>query len=240
MPLCEAQVTTVRFYPFAAIHLPALAVMVGLLGVSSANGQSDLCETAVRVASAETGVPLPVLRAITLVETGRTLAGRPQPWPWAVNHAGTSHWFPTRKAAVDFAAQALAEGSGNLDIGCFQMNHRWHGAKFSSLDQMFDPVENARQAARFLQQLHRNSGDWAQTAGRYHSRTPHLAERYRARFATQLAAADQPDLPAPERRTANGFPLLRPSKGGALGSLVPADASGRRLLPGSGTPLIGG
>lgn len=234
MPESETDVTHPVPHPRPAMAL----VLASLLATAPAGAQTGPCDAAAQVAAAETGVPLPVLRAITRAETGRMVGGQRQPWPWTVNHAGTGQWFETRAAAKTYAETALSGGTGNLDIGCFQLNHRWHSAAFASLDQMFDPVENARHAARFLAQLHRESGDWTLAAGAYHSRTPEHAERYRTRFTALLAELDPMDA-APIQRP-NRFPLLQPGGRGENGSLVPVHAPAHPLLRAPGAPLIGG
>jgi hypothetical protein len=139
-----------------------------------------------------------VLEAIALTESGRSVEGRLQPWPWTVNTGDEGHWFPDRATATAFAEDLLRAGRTSFDVGCFQINYRWHGAAFASVAAMFDPGDNARHAARFLADLAREGGDWSVAAGAYHSRTPALAERYRTRFDTILAGlTGRAPLPGP-------------------------------------------
>jgi|GEM_PF-2243057 len=152
-----------------------------------------LCDTAARRAASQTGVPLDILVAVTRAETGRTTNGRFHSWPWTVNMAGRGYWFPTRTAAHEYARDQSEAGLRSFDIGCFQINHRWHAGEFASLDAMFDPMKNARYAAQFLRQLHLETGDWSLAIGAYHSRTPKYAKRYRERISrirSQLTADD--------------------------------------------------
>ncbi|MFN3936846.1 MAG: transglycosylase SLT domain-containing protein [Gemmobacter sp.] len=211
-------------------------------GVASAD-PAALCDAAAVAAAAETGVPLDVLRALALAETGHLRAGRLRPWAWAINEAGTGRWFPVRETAVAHARAVIAGGRRNIDVGCFQINFRWHGDAFESLEQMFDPEANARYAAAFLARLHAESGSWTAAAGAYHSRTQHLANRYRHRFEAILAALPAEHMPlaapSPSRRP-NGFPLLRPGAAARPGALVPADAGTPRSLIGpAARPLFG-
>ncbi len=195
----------------------------------------DLCEEAAAVAASETGVPVDVLRAIALTESGRSQEGRLRPWPWTVNMEGVGKWFDSLPAALAFVDLHVTAGARSFDLGCFQINHRWHGHAFASVREMFDPVANARYAAGFLADLHRELGDWSLAAGAYHSRTPALAQRYRDRFDTiraDLAMSDPgrpPEIPAPAASrtdTVNTYPLLVSDAGGqTLGSLVPLAAS---------------
>jgi soluble lytic murein transglycosylase-like protein len=84
-----------------------------------------------------------------------------------------------------------ARGARSYDVGCFQINYRWHGQHFASLDQMFDPDANAAYAARFLSELYAEFGDWSRAAGAYHSRTPVLSPRSTASVSTAFAAVSR-------------------------------------------------
>lgn len=196
---------------------------------------SDLCISAARIASAQTGVPMSVMNALSLTETGRNRGGQMRPWPWTVNMEGEGHWFDDAGAALAYVRTSQARGARSFDIGRFQINHRWHGEHFASFEAMFDPVTNALYAARFLAQLHEESGDWSVAAGAYHSRTQEHATRYRSTFdryhAMAISSGADSDGPirvaaatggAPILPRLNSFPLLQAGRGGlALGSLVP-------------------
>lgn len=203
---------------------------------STAQDAPDLCIAAAQNAANQTGVPLNVLMAVTLTETGRTTKSGLRPWPWAVNQAGEGHWFPTPEDAVQFVEDQLDLRLRNFDVGCFQLNHRWHSKGFRSTIDMFDPTSNALYAAQFLADLYAEQGDWSLAAATYHSRTPAEADRYRAKFDAILAGlTDQPmadyadAAPAPR---INRFPLLQAGLRGNAGSLVPFISTG--------TPFIGG
>lgn len=173
-----------------------------MAGAPAAADPALACRAAAAQAATETGVPLPILTAVMLAETGRAPSGGGgalSPWPWAVQAEGRGHWFATRDAALDHVRSLVAAGQHNIDIGCFQINLRWHGEAFPSLEAMFDPPANARHAARFLAALARETGDWRRAAGAYHSRDPARAEAYTLRLErihmTQGAAP--PPEPAP-------------------------------------------
>lgn len=211
--------------------LPALVALACLL-LAPAPGRAapELCENAARQAATETGVPVDVLLAIALAETGRLRNGVMRPWPWAANLDGQGHWFDTPAHALAFAQSALAVGRRGFDLGCFQINWHWHGAHFSSPRALLDPLENARYAAGFLADLAAEHGSWELAAGAYHSRTPHLAARYRERFAqlrAGIAGEDQSPLPAARSapRRVNTFPLLivasEDGQSAPLASLMP-------------------
>jgi len=214
-----------------------------------------LCVAAAQTAARETGVPLPVLLALALTETGRRNGAMLEPWPWALNVDGASHWLPDRASAAARAAELHEAGARNIDLGCFQINHRWHGAAFPSLEAMLDPGANALYAARFIASLKEETGDWVRAAGAYHSRTEVHAARYRARFEVLLAAVEgrMPDSPAaaPASETAEAgrarapaaWPLAAEGEGafaatGSLVSLANGDAGGVSAVFRPATPLL--
>ncbi len=207
----------------------ALIAQVGRAMPDARTG--DICDQAARRAALSEGVPLDVLRAISRVETGRTHEGRLQPWPWTINVEGQGYWFTSELEAKTYVFRIFKAGKRSFDIGCFQINYRWHGKAFRSIDAMFDPQENATYAARFLKDLYAELGSWPAAAGAYHSRTPSLAEAYRGRFQTVLTQLDgsvppQTHVASRDPFTGAAAPLIpaQPveSNGGSLGSLVPA------------------
>lgn len=217
-------------------------ILVGIGRPSTGQGQvadpSALCDHAAVLAAAETGVPISVLKAIALTETGRERNGNPRPWPWTVNMEGNGVWFETGDVLKAYVDEHFKRGARSFDVGCFQINYKWHHQNFSSLSAMFDPNENALYAARFLLDLHAEKGSWEAAAGAYHSRTPEYAERYMARFASfrarfiheddkplRVVAVESVDpSPAMPRQTSlrvNTYPLLQTGDARGLGSLVP-------------------
>ncbi|NRB18667.1 MAG: transglycosylase SLT domain-containing protein [Rhodobacteraceae bacterium] len=163
-----------------------LAVLFGVAPRGSAQASvkqvAALCDAAAQRAARDSGVPLDVLRTITRTETGRGGKQGLQPWPWTVNMEGAGKWFETEDEARAYVFSHFKRGARSFDVGCFQINFKWHGAEFESIDQMFDPLANAQYAARFLKKLYAEMGDWSKAAGAYHSRTPTYATRYSARF----------------------------------------------------------
>lgn len=211
-------------------------------GVPSA-GVSAQCDQAAGVAAQRSGVPLDVLLAVTRTETGRPSGNRLDPWPWTVNMEGAGRWFATEDEARAYVFQHFKRGARSFDVGCFQINYKWHGQAFRSIDDMFDPVKNAEYAAGFLADLYAEFGDWTKAAGAYHSRTKVYADKYEARF--DQVRRDVAPLPAPQRQAAratfgapqrldlssglSGGPLI--GRGTAsLGSLVPAAGPGTQAF----------
>jgi hypothetical protein len=80
----------------------------------------------------------------------------------------------------------LASGIRNVDLGCMQLNWRWHATAFPDAATMIDPVANTRYAARFLRDLHAQHGSWAQAVAHYHSADPTRGAAYAAKVAAKL------------------------------------------------------
>lgn len=224
-----------------------LALIVTALPVlaAAANKIDQICDEVSRIVAAESDIPVSVLRSITRTETGRNREDKLQPWPWTVNMEGTGKWFDTEDAARAYVFKHFKRGARSFDVGCFQLNYKWHGTAFRSIDEMFDPLANARYAADFLNRLYAETGDWSEAAGTYHSRTPKFATKYRGRFdrirrvmqarpaPVALASVAPGSLSQTTTRTrVNTFPLLHQTgAGGARGSLVPmSQGSGQALI----------
>ncbi|MDZ4095827.1 MAG: transglycosylase SLT domain-containing protein [Paracoccaceae bacterium] len=222
------------------------AIITLSLILARTSDANPVCEDAAQKAADATGVPWKILHAITLAETGRSQDGQrnsvPHPWPWTVHTQGDGHWFSTPQEARDFIAARQSEGERNIDIGCFQLNLRWHATHFSSVEQMLDPLENALYAAKFLSGLFAEMGDWRRAAGAYHSRNSQRAEHYvrkldemhQAQNGTEhhdLTPSDMDRAPPPIR-LANHFTLPPTGRGIAF--------TAQRPLRGAVQPLIGG
>lgn len=148
---------------------------------------ASLCERAIVRAAERRDVPIRLLTAVSLVESGRTREGRRRAWPWTVNVDGVGRWFDSRDQALEWLTAKRAAGARSFDVGCMQLNHYWHGDGFDSVEHMFDPIANADYAARYLSELMAETGDWMRAAGYYHSRTPAHFDRYSALISNAYA-----------------------------------------------------
>jgi len=170
-----------QFY-FAIMAL--ISIFLGPASAKNDDHISSLCDLAAHIAAREFEIPVDVLLAITRTETGRSGQKNLRPWPWTVNMEGAGYWFPNRSDALNFTISHHQGGATSFDIGCFQINYEWHGEFFKSVEDMFEPISNARYAAHFLEQLFLEFGSWSAAAGAFHSRTPFRAKIYAARFNT--------------------------------------------------------
>jgi hypothetical protein len=132
------------------------------------------------------------MAAIARVESGHAArAGAPRrAWPWTLNRGGNGGYFETKGAALAELQLALEAGVTNIDIGCMQLNWRWHGAAFEDPAHMIEPTANTAYAARFLRELHDRLGSWEAAAGAYHSMDDDRAEGYRRKVAAVMSGGE--------------------------------------------------
>ncbi|MEM9151950.1 MAG: transglycosylase SLT domain-containing protein [Cyanobacteria bacterium P01_F01_bin.3] len=221
-----------------SIWAVALLTFLGFVQTANASNDtkhiSEICNAAARHAANESRVPIDVLLAISLTETGRRIGTTITPWPWTVNMEGVGKWFDDQKSAKLYVREHFRRGARSFDVGCFQINYKWHGHAFSSINEMFDPIENARYAARFLNELYDEFGNWSKAAGAYHSRTAKHANRYRARFnrirknlsidslyVSNGTVAERTSTVAPDKTSRNDYPFLIASEIQFGPSLIP-------------------
>lgn len=150
---------------------------------------AETCESLAHRIGASKGLPDGVLAAIARKESGYSPRGDiAQAWPWTINEAGRSSYFESRPEAEAYLERALARGDTNIDIGCMQINYRWHGEAFASPSQMFEPSVNIAYAADFLTALYARLGSSEQAIAHYHSSLPDLGPQYAASVQSLVAA----------------------------------------------------
>ena len=160
---------------------------IGLQRASAKPSRIDkACEREMVRASHKHGVPLGMLYAVGLTETGRGDSLR----PYALNVDGKAIYELSKPAAVHAFALATKQGAKFIDVGCMQINHRYHGKHFASLDHMLDPAVNVDYAARFLAQLKEREGTWTKAVARYHAGPDNdpAQKRYVCRVISNMVA----------------------------------------------------
>lgn len=147
----------------------------------------NACERHIIAAAQRYEIPVGVLYAVGLAETGRN--GSLQ--PYALNVAGKAVFPSSRHAAIELFRRYYDQGERLIDIGCMQINYQYHGKKFAGLESMFNPRENVAYAARFLAELRRSEGNWAMAVARYHAGPDNDAaqKRYICKVISNMVAA---------------------------------------------------
>ena len=147
---------------FVVVCLVSLSCEVAPL---SAEVDSLACERFMVKASADENVPLGVLYAVALTETGR----KGLLHPFALNIEGRTVLTKSAGEALAEFARARQDGVKLIDLGCMQINHFYHGSNFPSVAAMLDPALNVSYAARFLRNLRAREGSWTMAVARYHA-----------------------------------------------------------------------
>ncbi|MBL0936229.1 MAG: transglycosylase SLT domain-containing protein [Rhizobiaceae bacterium] len=147
---------------------------------------ANACETEILRAADRYDIPAGILYAVGLTETGRK--GSMQ--PYAMNIEGKAVFASSASDAVRRFTAAKQRGASLIDLGCMQINHRWHGEKFASIGQMLEPARNVDYAARFLVELKARHTSWSMAVARYHA-GPHndpAQKRYVCRVIANMVA----------------------------------------------------
>lgn len=144
-----------------------VAIAVSSSEPASAAGieKQGLCERYVSRAARAYGVPIGVLYAVGLTESGKKGALH----PFAMNIAGQAKFPDTVEKAMREFHDARRRGVRLIDVGCMQINHHYHRENFPSDQAMFDPARNVDYAASFLKSLKQKHKTWAMAVARYHA-----------------------------------------------------------------------
>jgi soluble lytic murein transglycosylase-like protein len=141
------------------------AAALFMFSASSALAEQDLCEREMTRAAAKYQIPLGILYAVGLTETG----GGGHLHAYALNLEGDSIYSLNREQAIARFHAARSSGKRLIDIGCMQINWYFHNGSFASTEEMFDPHKNVDYAARYLRELKASEGSWTLAVGRYNA-----------------------------------------------------------------------
>lgn len=143
--------------------------------VAALNGyylDSSLCLAAAEEAGEKYGVSYDLLQTISAVESGKwnDLHNTYVAWPWTINVNGKGYYFESKEEAVAAVKKFQAQGFNSIDVGCMQINLKYHGDAFASVEEALNPQNNVQYSAKFLRSLYsRHGNDWQKAAKRYHS-----------------------------------------------------------------------
>jgi soluble lytic murein transglycosylase-like protein len=154
---------------------------------ASALAAANACEGQIVAAAAKYDIPVGILYAVGLAETGRK--GSLQ--PYALNIQGRAVFPATATAALAEFERARRQGFDLIDLGCMQINYRYHSDAFASVAQMLDPARNVDYAARFLKRLKGKHDTWSMAVARYHAGPDNdpAQKRYVCRVIVNLVAS---------------------------------------------------
>ena len=150
----------------------------------------ELCQIAVDKAEKNYQIKSNLLQTIASVESGRwnAQAGKRVAWPWTVHANGKGRYYKSKAEAIAAVKDMQQKGITNIDVGCMQINLKYHGEAFANLDEAFDPEKNVAYSAKFLRKLYkRNKQNWTKTAMHYHSRNLRRGTNYKNRLEKHYA-----------------------------------------------------
>lgn len=190
------------------------------------SSDADLCDQSIEQAASSSIVPREVIYKIARLESGRRIDGKHVSWPWSINNGGKGYFLKDKATAISILAKLSAKGETNIDVGCMQLNVRWHADYFESLEQMMEPFDNVHYAVHYLEQLYKETGSWEKAVKFYHSRNVKFNTVYYAKYmrmkppsASQILATSVPSQEIPfiqNSNTLQGSSLFWTGSTGAL------------------------
>ncbi len=148
---------------------------LGFVVICLVTGQETIagvpdCISIAREAEKRHALPEGILQSISTVEASRIQPdGNYRAWPWTLNDSGKGLFFDNREQVLDYLDTHMTNPDTSIDIGCMQINTKWHGTFFETLDDMLDPTSNIAYAAGFLTDLYFTHGSWNDAIRHYHS-----------------------------------------------------------------------
>ena len=152
-----------------------MIIVIECCGVSSTYAH-DLCLSSISKIAVQSGVSATLLTKMAQVESG--IGTTRQPWPWTINVEGRDYYFKTAQAAVTYMEHLQRRGLTSFDVGCFQINWRWHQHKVRDVAELIDPDTNTRIAAQYLRELYQRHQSVAQAVAHYHSSNSKRGQAY--------------------------------------------------------------
>lgn len=187
-------------------HIPDCAPMALICGLlmsvlampvaakpAETEARASICRDAALAAERRHNIPSGLLAAVAVVESGRAnRAGADiSAWPWTIHAEGRGRWHDEKAEAVAAVRSLKAKGVKNIDVGCMQVNLRYHPEAFDDLEGAFDPATNVEYAATFVKQLFAETRSWSRAISFYHNREPKRANAYRRKVMAAWAGERQ-------------------------------------------------
>ncbi len=169
-----------------------------------------VCADEARRLEIQENIPKLLLTAVTHTETGRRGPNgrRIMSWPWTLHADGRSLRFNSKADAVKAVRALMARGINVIDVGCMQVNLRYHPHAFTSVEEALDPAANLAYAVAYLKKLKNRHNGWPAAIQHYHSGNKAVNVRYRRKV---LATWDQLRRRHERQRIASGTSVLAPN-----------------------------
>ncbi len=149
--------------------LMGASAIVGLSGTAQARTAQEsgyTCSTMIAEVEQRRKIPRGLLMAIAITESGN--GG--QPSPYAMNIAGRSHFADSKAEMAKIISANWSRGVKSIDVGCMQVNLKYHGQKFGRLTDLLDSQTNVEYGAGYLIKLAHDRGSWREGVMDYHNK----------------------------------------------------------------------
>lgn len=153
--------TTVLLYGITAI--PAFAL----------NNQRN-CRDLILEAEKRNNIPTGLLLAVAMTESGM----KGQPNPLALNIAGRSYFGDSIENVARIVQSNLNRGIKSIDVGCMQINLKYHGNRFPSFHSLLNNDTNVAYGAWYLSSNASKRGSWFEGVMDYHNKTMPARRRW--------------------------------------------------------------
>ena len=158
---------------FIASIIFTLSFLILVKGALADNiDKFKLCKNKIESVELQTDIPKGLLLGIGKAEAIRKINNKYIIWPWTINHAGKSLFFDNKEQMKNYVFKNLKRKDFNIDVGCMQINIKWHKNNFKKISDMFEVNPNISYSASFLKQLKNKHGSWDKAIKHYHSSDP--------------------------------------------------------------------
>ncbi|MCT4635291.1 MAG: transglycosylase SLT domain-containing protein [Rickettsiales bacterium] len=120
-------------------------------------------------------IPTGLLKAVSKIESEYN--------PFVLNDGLKTHRFKTKEEVLNRISYLIEIGKTNFDVGCMQINYRWHDKNFTSPEEMLDVTWNVHYAASLISGLYKDHGSWQAAIRHYHSYEPKFYKQYSKKIA---------------------------------------------------------
>ena len=154
----------------------------------------DVCGIALAKAENKYQIKKDLLQTIASVESGRWDKKKEQriAWPWTVQSNGKGHFYNSKDEAIAAVKELMDKGVTNIDVGCMQINLKYHKNAFKNVEEALDPEKNVDYSAKYLLGLYRQSKNWTTAAMQYHSKNHTDGEIYKKKLEKHYAKHIKP------------------------------------------------
>ncbi len=167
---------------------------------------NKICEKNILEIERQIDIPKGLLKAIGLTESGRFVNKSNRViWPWTINAKTKSLFFDTKSQMLKFVNSEIEKGNYDFDVGCMQVNLKWHGKYFKKISDSIDPKTNISYATSFLYKLKTDYKTWTEAIKRYHSSNPNKNIKYHKKVLANWKVLEKKEDNKNSSKSKNNF-----------------------------------